>query len=79
MATRTPVEKKVSWATAAAYLSSTGILAILATVQDDARLLSWMPDALSPFALALVPTTITFAAGWRTRYTPPRAPAPEEG
>ncbi|MCL7377005.1 holin [Streptomyces sp. 35G-GA-8] len=63
MSMHAPVERKVSFATAAAYLSSTGILGILAAVQDDAQLLAWMPDSISPFALALVPTAMTFWAG----------------
>ncbi|MCX4986924.1 holin [Streptomyces sp. NBC_00572] len=65
-----PVEKKVTAASAAAYLGSTGVLAVLAAVQDHARLLDPLPDALSPFVLALVPTLITFAAGWQAKHTP---------
>ncbi|MDH6189107.1 hypothetical protein EES44_24200 [Streptomyces sp. ADI96-15] len=65
-----PVERKVTVATAAAYLGSTGLLGILAAVQDNARLLEWLPDGLSPFVLAIVPTCITFAAGWKAAHTP---------
>ncbi|MFJ1827368.1 holin [Streptomyces sp. NPDC088178] len=65
-----PVEKKVTAASAGAYLASTGLLASLAAVQDDARLVGWMPDALAPFALALVPTAITFVGGWLAKHTP---------
>jgi hypothetical protein len=65
-----PIEKKVSAASAATYLASTGLLGILAAVQDDTRLLGFMPDALSPFVLAVVPTLITFAAGWKAKHTP---------
>ncbi|UQA95590.1 holin [Streptomyces halobius] len=65
-----PVEKKVTAASAAAYLGSTGLLGILAAVQDNARLLEWMPDTLSPFILAIVPTLITFATGWQAKHTP---------
>ncbi|ROQ72566.1 hypothetical protein EES39_40745 [Streptomyces sp. ADI92-24] len=56
--------------TAAAYVASTGLLGSLAVIQDYARLLSWMPDAASPFALALVPALITFVAGWQAKHTP---------
>lgn len=70
MAAHARVEDKVSAATAAAYLASTGLLGALAAVEDNARLLSWMPDAVSPFALAIVPTLLTFAAGWKTKHTP---------
>ncbi|WP_046495095.1 hypothetical protein [Streptomyces odonnellii] len=65
-----PVEKKVTAATAGTYLGSTGLLASLAALQDNARLLEWLPDALSPFVLALVPAAITFVAGYRARHTP---------
>lgn len=64
------VETKVAAATAGTYLGSTGLLASLAEVQDNARLLDWMPDALSPFVLALVPAAIAFVAGYRARHTP---------
>lgn len=65
-----PVERKVTYATAAAYLGSTGLLAVLAAVQDNARLLEWMPDGLSPFVLAIIPTLATFASGWKAAHTP---------
>ncbi|MFH8577101.1 holin [Streptomyces zaomyceticus] len=65
-----PVEKKVTWASAAAYAGSTGLLAVLAAVQDNARLLDPMPDGVTPFVLAIVPTLITFAAGWQANHAP---------
>ncbi|MER5892269.1 holin [Streptomyces sp. NPDC001876] len=68
------VEKKVTAASAGAYVASTGLLASLAAVQDDARLVEWMPGVLSPFVLALVPAAITFVGGWLARHTP-RGPA----
>ncbi|MFF3398235.1 holin [Streptomyces sp. NPDC002659] len=65
-----PVEKKVTVASVAAFLASTGLLAILAAVQDNARLVGFLPDSLAPFVLALVPTGITFVGGWAARHTP---------
>ncbi|MFF8290416.1 holin [Streptomyces sp. NPDC016309] len=65
-----PVEKKVTAATTAAYLASTGLLAALTAVQDNAGLLGWLPNPLEPFALALVPAAITFVGGWAARHTP---------
>lgn len=65
-----PVEKKVTAATAAAYAGSTGLLAALTAVQDDARLVEWMPDGAAPFVLALVPAAITFVAGWVAKHSP---------
>lgn len=64
------VEKKVTAASAGAYVASTGLLASLAAVQDDASLVGWMPDGLAPFVLALVPAAITFVGGWVTKHTP---------
>lgn len=65
-----PVEKKVSAGTAGAFLGSTGLLAMLTAVQDNAGLVGWLPDWLEPFGLALVPTAITYVAGWAARHTP---------
>ncbi|MDX3237194.1 holin [Streptomyces sp. ME03-5709C] len=64
------IETKVKAATSAAYLASTGLLGVLAAVQDDARLPDPLPDSLTPFVLAIVPTLLTFAAGWKARHTP---------
>ncbi|MET9516377.1 holin [Streptomyces sp. NPDC002994] len=64
-----PVEKKVTAATVAAYLGSTGLLAILTAVQGDAGLVAPLPDPTEPFVLALVPAAITFVAGWAARHT----------
>lgn len=65
-----PVEKKVTAATAGAYVGSTGLLAGLEAVQSHAELVSWMPSALAPFVLALVPAAIVFVSGWKTSHTP---------
>jgi hypothetical protein len=65
-----PVEKKVTAATAGAYVASTGLLASLEAVQGHADLVGWMPSGLTPFVLALVPAAITFVSGWKTRHTP---------
>ncbi|MGW1930684.1 holin [Streptomyces sp. NPDC001919] len=70
MAQSKTIETKVTASTVAAFLASTGLLAILAAVQDNARLLSFMPDAVSPFVLALVPTALTFVSGWAAKHTP---------
>lgn len=70
MATTAPVEKKVTAAAAATYLGSTAVLGTLTAVQDHHELVGWMPGALSPFVLALVPTAITFVSAWATKHTP---------
>ncbi|MET9462959.1 holin [Streptomyces canus] len=65
-----PIESKVKWATAAAYLTSSGLLGVLAAVQDNARVLEPLPDSISPLVLALVPGLLTYAAGWKASHTP---------
>lgn len=66
-----PIEKKVTAASAGTYLGSTALLATLTALQDDGgRLLEWMPNSLTPFVLALVPTCVSFVAGWKARHTP---------
>jgi hypothetical protein len=65
-----PIETKVTAATAAAYVGSTGLLASLEAVQDHSELVGWMPPALAPFVLALVPAAIAFVSGWAARHTP---------
>ena len=64
------VERKVSAATAAAYLSSTGLLAALEEAQDNTQLIGWMPAGLTPFVLALLPAAITFVSGWSAKHSP---------
>jgi hypothetical protein len=72
-----PVEKKVRAATAAAYLASTTLLMILTVIQDQPGLIGWLPPYLTPWVLAVVPTAITFAAGYQAQHTPRLMSAPE--
>ncbi|MFD9225371.1 holin [Streptomyces sp. NPDC060064] len=65
-----PVEKKVTAGTVATYLASTGLLAILAAAKDNAELVGFLPDALAPFILAIVPTAIAFVSGWAAKHSP---------
>lgn len=65
-----PVEKKVTWASVGAYLGSTGLLAILTAVQDNAGLVAPLPDPTEPFVLALIPAALTFVGGWAAKHTP---------
>lgn len=65
-----PVEKKVAASSAAAFLGSTGLLAVLTAVQDNSGLVGGLPDVLEPFVLGLIPTAITFVGGWVTQHTP---------
>ncbi|MGQ5656753.1 holin [Streptomyces sp. EKR5.2] len=65
-----PVEAKVTAATATSYLTSAGLLAVLAAVQDNARLLDPLPDWISPLVLSIIPGILTFGAGWEARHSP---------
>ncbi|MFE0763668.1 holin [Streptomyces smyrnaeus] len=65
-----PVERKVTFATAAAYVGSASLLGGLVALQDHGRLLEWMPDGVTPFVAALVPTAITAVSGWMAKHTP---------
>jgi hypothetical protein len=65
-----PIETKVKAATAAAYVGSAALLGALTAVEDDARLVGWLPAGLGPFVLALVPTAVTAVSGWMARHTP---------
>lgn len=67
---RHAIERKVKWSTAGAYLASSGLLGVLGAVQDNARILSPLPDSISPLVLALVPALVTLAAGWKADHTP---------
>ena len=70
MASTGPVEKKVAASSVAAFLGSTGLLAVLTALQDNTGLVGGLPDALEPFVLGAIPTAITFVGGWVTRHTP---------
>ncbi|MFD9225359.1 holin [Streptomyces sp. NPDC060064] len=65
-----PVEKKVTAASAATYLGSTGLLASLAAAQGNAELVGFLPDAVAPFILAVIPTAIAFVSGWAAKHSP---------
>ena len=74
-----PVEKKVKWSTALAYLGGLAGLAALQGVTDDPSLISGMPNALEPFVLALVPAATSFVAGWMAPHTPAQPPTQNNG
>ncbi|MFE7933423.1 holin [Streptomyces sp. NPDC057456] len=67
---RHAIERKVKWSTAEAYLASSGLLGVLGAVQDNTRILSPLPDSISPLVLAVVPALVTLTAGWKADHTP---------
>lgn len=64
-----PVEKKVTVATLASYLGGLALLAILNGVADT-DLVASLPDAVEVFIAPMIPTAVTFIAGYVTRHTP---------
>ncbi len=64
------VEKKVKWATAGSFLGFSVLMYALELVRDQPVLVTPLPDVLEPLVLALVPTLVTMAAGWRAPHTP---------
>jgi len=66
---KAPVEEKVKAATAASFLVSL-VIAILNDVAANAALLDPLPRWLQVPVIALVPTAVTWLAGWQARHTP---------
>lgn len=65
-----PIEKKVSYASAATYLGLVVGLTVLEAVSKDASLISGLPDWAEALLLPIVPTAITFLTGYKTAHTP---------
>ncbi|MFF9688996.1 holin [Streptomyces sp. NPDC014623] len=71
--TTAPIEAKVKAASTAAFLAGL-VIAVLNAVVADNSLLGPLPVWLQAPVLALVPTALTWLAGYRARHTP-RGPA----
>ncbi|MGW4239249.1 holin [Streptomyces sp. NPDC004749] len=68
-----PVEEKVKAASAASFVVGI-VVAVLNAVVADNSLLGPLPVWLQSVILALVPTALTWLAGYQARHTP-RGPA----
>ncbi|NWF31283.1 holin [Streptomyces sp. PKU-EA00015] len=64
-----PVETKVKAASAATFLVGIAI-AVLNAVAADSSLLGPLPAWLQAITLPLVPTALTWLAGYQARHTP---------
>lgn len=64
-----PVEKKVKYATVASYVGGLALMAILNGI-GDANLIAGLPDVIEAFVAPMLPTALTFVAGWVARHTP---------
>lgn len=73
MATHAPVETKVKATTTVTFLASL-LLAVLNAVSADSALLDPLPAWLQAVVVALVPTAVTFLAGWQAKHTPRPTP-----
>lgn len=65
-----PVEGKVKWSTAGAYVASAAGLFVAELVADQPVLVTPMPDWLEPIVLSLLPAAVAFLAGLKARHTP---------
>jgi len=63
-----PVETKVKVATIATYLGLVALLAVLNAVAE-ANLIAGLPDVVEVFVAPLLPTAITFVAGYIAKHT----------
>jgi hypothetical protein len=71
-----PVEAKVKSATSATFVVSL-VIAVLNSVVADESLLQPLPSWLQPIVIGLVPTAVTFLAGWQAKHSP-RITAPPQ-
>jgi hypothetical protein len=69
MPTTPPVEAKVKAASSVTFLISL-VVAVLNAVAADSSLLGPLPVWLQAIVIALVPTALTFLAGYQARHTP---------
>lgn len=69
-APKKPIEKKVTWSAAGAYLAGLVGLAVLQLVGADPTLISGMPDWLEAIILPMVPAAISFLTGYNAKHTP---------
>lgn len=64
-----PIEAKVKAATSVTFVASL-LLAVLNAVSADSALLDPLPAWLQAALVALIPTAVTYLAGWQARHTP---------
>lgn len=65
-----PVENKVKWSTAAAYVGSAVGMYALELIAGEPVLITPLPDVLEPVVLAIVPGLLALLAGLRAKHTP---------
>lgn len=65
-----PIENKVKWSTAGAYIGFTVGMYALELVAGDPVLVTPLPDALEPLAIGVIPALVAFLAGLRAKHTP---------
>ena len=65
-----PVENKVKWSTAAAYVGAAAGMYVLELVAAEPVVITPLPDVLEPMLLAIVPGLLALLAGLRAKHTP---------
>lgn len=65
-----PIENKVKWSTAGAYVGTSAAMFVLELIAGEPVLVTPLPDVLEPLVLALAPALVTFLAGVRAKHTP---------
>ena len=67
---KAPVEAKVKWSTAAAYIGSAAGMYVAELIAGDPVLVTPLPDVLEPVVLAILPGVLALLAGLRAKHTP---------
>lgn len=65
-----PVENKVKWSTAAAYIGSAAGMYVLELIAGEPIIITPLPDVLEPIVLAMIPGVLALLAGLRAKHTP---------
>lgn len=69
--TNAPIEAKVKAASLASYIAGVALMGVLNGI-TDANLIAGLPDVVEAFVAPMIPTAITFLAGYVARHTPRR-------
>lgn len=64
-----PVESKVKWAAFGTFVGSVAATAVLQAIDADHSLIEVFPDWLEAVVIPLLPTAISWVAGWRAKHT----------
>lgn len=63
------VETKVKWSTVGAFVGFSALMYVLELVASTPVLVTPLPDAVEPLVIGIIPSLVTFVAGYRARHT----------